>query len=177
MAAGKRAGTVCVQKEGARFPIQEKRSIMMNDGTKVFGTGRIVGPADQETYLSNGEILTLPGVVSNLVISSSLPVAETNRVPRFGAGPAVPGADEKISTNLAGASPEQLLRLYADLTHRRKGKLAVNLSPTRIDFRADTLSCRETVPALALIAVLHSLAFVSTADGAVDLELAAGARQ
>jgi hypothetical protein len=110
-------------------------------------------------------------------LAAIVPVAETNRVPRFEARSSVPGADEKISTNLAGASLEQLLKLYADVTRRPTGKVALNLSPARIDFRSDSLSRRETVQALELIAAVHRLAFVSDADGAVDLGFAAGARQ
>jgi len=56
-------GQVTVQKEGTQLPIGPGRSIMMNEGTKVFGDGRVVSPDGTVTELTEGEIITLEGVV------------------------------------------------------------------------------------------------------------------
>jgi hypothetical protein len=54
---------VTVQKEGTQIPIGTGRSIMMNEGTKVFGDGKVVSPDGTVTELTEGEIITLEGVV------------------------------------------------------------------------------------------------------------------
>jgi hypothetical protein len=56
-------GKVVVQKEGTQLTVEPGRSIMMNDGTKVFGDGTVVGRDGQTTQLSEGQIITLEGVV------------------------------------------------------------------------------------------------------------------
>ncbi len=56
-------GKVVVQKEGTRITIPPGRSIMMNEGTKVFGDGRVVGKDGQITVLTEGQIITIEGVV------------------------------------------------------------------------------------------------------------------
>jgi len=56
-------GKVIVQKEGTQLLIANGRSIMMNDGTKVFGDGQVVGSDGQITQLTEGQIVTIQGVV------------------------------------------------------------------------------------------------------------------
>src|SRR6266568_8323977 len=56
-------GQVSVQKEGTQFPIGPDRSIMMNEGTKVFGDGRVVSKDGTTVELTEGQIITLEGVV------------------------------------------------------------------------------------------------------------------
>jgi hypothetical protein len=56
-------GKVVVQKEGTRLLIQPGRSIMMNEGTKVFGDGRVVSKDGTITTLDEGQILIIEGVV------------------------------------------------------------------------------------------------------------------
>jgi hypothetical protein len=58
-----RDGKVWVQKDGSRFEVAYRRSLMMNDGTKVFGDGTIVMRNGQTRHLAEGEILTVEGVV------------------------------------------------------------------------------------------------------------------
>lgn len=55
-------GTVVVQKEGEQYDIQRGRTIMMNDGTKVFGDGYIVKRDGTKVALAEGQVLTLEGV-------------------------------------------------------------------------------------------------------------------
>ena len=57
-------GTVYAQKEGVRYKIEPNRSFTMNDGTRVYGSGKIVGMDGSEQTLSEGEVITLPGVTS-----------------------------------------------------------------------------------------------------------------
>jgi hypothetical protein len=56
-------GKVVVQKDGAQFAIDSGRSIMMNEGTKAFGDGRVVGNDGQITELTEGQIILIQGVV------------------------------------------------------------------------------------------------------------------
>ncbi len=56
-------GKVVVQKEGTVIPIEPGRSMMMNEGTKVFGDGRVVSKDGQATELAEGQIITIEGVV------------------------------------------------------------------------------------------------------------------
>ena len=56
-------GIVVVQKEGTQILIGNGRSIMMNDGTKVFGDGNVVSRDGQITALTEGQIITIEGVV------------------------------------------------------------------------------------------------------------------
>jgi hypothetical protein len=57
-------GAVKVQKDGTLLTVPRDRSVMMNDGTKVFGDGRIVKAGGVETKVSEGQIITLEGVVT-----------------------------------------------------------------------------------------------------------------
>ena len=56
-------GKVIVQKDGSRLPIAKTQSIMMSDGTKVFGDGTVVGRDGKRAHLSEGQILEVEGVV------------------------------------------------------------------------------------------------------------------
>lgn len=56
-------GKVVVQKEGALITMQPGRSIMMNEGTKVFGDGRVLSKEGKTTTLTEAQILTIEGVV------------------------------------------------------------------------------------------------------------------
>jgi hypothetical protein len=66
-----RAGKVQVQKDGSSFEVTPGRSLMMNDGTKVFGDGSVVSPDGSTRQLLEGEILVVPGVVHRFGASSS----------------------------------------------------------------------------------------------------------
>jgi hypothetical protein len=59
-----RDGTVYAQKEGVQYKVEPNRSFTMNDGTKVFGSGKLVGMDGSEQTLSEGEVITLPGVTT-----------------------------------------------------------------------------------------------------------------
>jgi len=56
-------GKVLVQKEGTQLVIGSDHTMMMNEGTKVFGDGRVLSANLQVTQLAEGEILTIEGVV------------------------------------------------------------------------------------------------------------------
>jgi hypothetical protein len=56
-------GNVVVQKEGTQLMIPLGRSIMMNEGTKVFGDGRVLNKNGAITTLTEGQILIIEGVV------------------------------------------------------------------------------------------------------------------
>lgn len=56
-------GKVVVQKEGTQLLIGTGRSVMMNDGTKVFGDGRVVSRDGEVTELTEGQVMTIEGVV------------------------------------------------------------------------------------------------------------------
>jgi hypothetical protein len=58
-----RNGQVTVQKDGSTLRIPSNGSIVMNDGTKVFGNGRLVFFDGQEDRLQEGEIVIVDGVV------------------------------------------------------------------------------------------------------------------
>ena len=58
-----REGKVVVQKEGTQLAIDSGRSIMMNEGTKVLGDGRVISPDGQATQLVEGQIIIIEGVV------------------------------------------------------------------------------------------------------------------
>lgn len=57
-----RDGKVFVQRDGSQFPLEKARSIMMNDGTKVFGNGQVIKADGEVVQLSEGQILKLEGV-------------------------------------------------------------------------------------------------------------------
>jgi hypothetical protein len=56
-------GKVVVQKDGSLLTVNQGRAIMMNEGTKVFGDGRVVRKDGQSAQLAEGEVLTVQGVV------------------------------------------------------------------------------------------------------------------
>jgi hypothetical protein len=56
-------GKVVVQKEGTQLMIPLGRSIMMNEGTKVFGDGKVVSKDGKIANLTEGQILIIEGVV------------------------------------------------------------------------------------------------------------------
>ncbi|HWN95891.1 MAG TPA: DUF6799 domain-containing protein [Methylomirabilota bacterium] len=57
-------GRVSVQKDGSKLNVEPDRSITMNDGTKVFGDGTIIKFNGERTSVSEGQIVTLQGVVT-----------------------------------------------------------------------------------------------------------------
>jgi hypothetical protein len=58
----KQKGRVVVQKDGSTLTLDPTRSLMMNDGTKVFGDGTIVFANGERTTLSEGQIYIIKGV-------------------------------------------------------------------------------------------------------------------
>ena len=56
-------GKVVVQKEGTQIVVGFGRSIMMNEGTKVFGDGTVISRDGTTTQLTEGQIITIQGVV------------------------------------------------------------------------------------------------------------------
>jgi hypothetical protein len=58
-----RGGKVRVQKDGSPLDVEPGRSLMMNDGTKVFGDGTIEFSDGKTRKVAEGEIVTLQGVV------------------------------------------------------------------------------------------------------------------
>jgi hypothetical protein len=56
-------GKVRVQKDGSQFDVAADRSLMMNDGTKVFGNGKVVMRDGKVRQLNDGEVLEVEGVV------------------------------------------------------------------------------------------------------------------
>jgi len=57
-------GRVIVQKDGSQLVVEPERSITMNDGTKVMGNGTIIKSNGEQLTLSEGQIVTLQGVVT-----------------------------------------------------------------------------------------------------------------
>ena len=57
-------GKVKVQKDGSVLAVEPGRSVMMNDGTKVFGDGKIVYKDGQQAQLAEGQIIMIEGVVT-----------------------------------------------------------------------------------------------------------------
>lgn len=55
-------GQVILQKDGGRVTLRPNQSIMMSDGTKVFGDGTVLKPDGKKEKVKEGEILKLPGV-------------------------------------------------------------------------------------------------------------------
>src|SRR5205823_12464584 len=56
-------GKVIVQKDGSLLELAPSSSLMMNDGTKVFGDGSVLGKDGVKKPLLAGEILKLQGVM------------------------------------------------------------------------------------------------------------------
>ncbi|MBN2505060.1 MAG: hypothetical protein JXQ71_00040 [Verrucomicrobia bacterium] len=57
-------GKVTVHKDGSRLTVPPGRSLVMNDGTKVFGNGTVLMKDGSRRRLAEGEILTVEGVVT-----------------------------------------------------------------------------------------------------------------
>jgi len=57
------AGKVRVQKDGTLFDVPPGRSLMMNDGAKVFGDGTVLMKDGTTRQLTEGVILVMEGVV------------------------------------------------------------------------------------------------------------------
>ena len=57
-------GQVRVQKDGSLLTVATGRSIMMNDGTKVFGDGKFTRANGQQGQLAEGQVLVIEGVVT-----------------------------------------------------------------------------------------------------------------
>lgn len=58
-------GKVVVQKDGARIEVPAGRTLMMNDGTKVFSDGRLVYFDGKTRQLTEGETVEIQGVRRN----------------------------------------------------------------------------------------------------------------
>jgi len=58
-------GKVVVQKDGSLLTLRPEQSMMMNDGTKALGNGRVVSKDGTTTTLTEGQILKLEGVVTS----------------------------------------------------------------------------------------------------------------
>jgi uncharacterized cupin superfamily protein len=57
-------GTVVVQKDGSPVKLSPNQTIMMNDGTKVFGNGTVLMKDGSKVTLSEGQIVPVEGVVA-----------------------------------------------------------------------------------------------------------------
>jgi len=57
-------GKVMVQKDGSAFDVPSGRSLMMNDGTKVFGDGKVIMKDGSRVTLAEGQIIVVTGVVT-----------------------------------------------------------------------------------------------------------------
>ena len=57
-------GKVTVQKDGSTFEVKPGRTLMMNDGTKVFGDGTVVKRSGDRQKLTEGQTITVEGVVT-----------------------------------------------------------------------------------------------------------------
>jgi hypothetical protein len=56
-------GQVSVQKDGALIPVKRNATIVMNDGTRVYGDGRIERMDGTTSNLTEGQIVLVPGVI------------------------------------------------------------------------------------------------------------------
>lgn len=56
-------GKVIIQKDGSLMEVERGRSMMMNDGTKVLGDGTVVKRDGTKSKLTEGQIITVEGVV------------------------------------------------------------------------------------------------------------------
>lgn len=59
-------GRVTVQKNGTLIPLDPRSSLMMDDGSKVFGDGRVQKPDGSTVRLKDGQILQVEGVQQRL---------------------------------------------------------------------------------------------------------------
>jgi hypothetical protein len=57
-------GQVQVQKDGTLYKLTPRASITMNDGTRIFGDGRVRKLNGEETRLVEGEVMRIEGVVT-----------------------------------------------------------------------------------------------------------------
>lgn len=57
-------GQVTVQLNGQSIKVAPNRSITMNDGTRIYGDGRVVKFRGEETRLKEGEIMRIEGVTT-----------------------------------------------------------------------------------------------------------------
>jgi hypothetical protein len=57
-------GKVFVQKDGSKLYVRPGTSLMMSDGTKVFGDGTIVNKDGQKTTIAEGQIIPIDGPIS-----------------------------------------------------------------------------------------------------------------
>jgi hypothetical protein len=57
-------GKVFVQKDGSKLYVKPGTSMMMSDGTKVYGDGLIVSKDGQKTSLTEGQIVPVEGPIS-----------------------------------------------------------------------------------------------------------------
>jgi hypothetical protein len=55
-------GRVLIQKEGSIIQVEPRRTLVMNDGTRVTGAGEIATRDDRKFTLTDGQRLTLPGI-------------------------------------------------------------------------------------------------------------------
>jgi ribosomal protein L21 len=60
-----RRGEVVVQKDGARLTVARSSTMVMSDGTKVYGNGRVVYRDGREEKLTEGQIIVVEGAASN----------------------------------------------------------------------------------------------------------------
>ena len=56
-----RDGKVFIQRDGSQFPLPRNRTMMMNDGSKVYGTGKIEKRNGEVIRLVEGKVVHLPG--------------------------------------------------------------------------------------------------------------------
>ncbi len=57
-------GQVVIQKDGQSYKLSAKSSITMNDGTRIYGDGRVVQFRGGESRLQEGQILRIEGVAT-----------------------------------------------------------------------------------------------------------------
>jgi hypothetical protein len=56
-------GKVMVQKDGSQLTVEPNRTIMMNDGTKVFGDGTFIRFNGDRGVVAEGQVVTIEGVI------------------------------------------------------------------------------------------------------------------
>jgi hypothetical protein len=56
-------GKVMVQKDGSPLTVEPNRTIMMNDGTKVFGDGTFIRFNGDRGAVTEGQVVTIEGVI------------------------------------------------------------------------------------------------------------------
>ena len=63
---GMQKGKVFVFKDGARIELQPAQMIVMNDGTRVYGNGKVVGRDGRTQILKEGDLLLVEGPTLSL---------------------------------------------------------------------------------------------------------------